>query len=176
MGEILRQDRPLMNGIVGETHGVPPAAILAKPTGGAAWVTANRALFIPWYVQKPVVVTALRVYVTTSAAGNLDLGVYSANGTRLVSTGSTAIGGVGVQLVAVSPTSIPAGKHYLAMSCSTTSAAFLRYASTVALHVLAGVRQQASAAPLPATATFANPASAYSPLILAHGAWSGTLI
>jgi hypothetical protein len=175
MGEILRQDRPLLNGIVGMTHGLPPAAINMNAVSGGTWPSANRALFIPWYVQRPVVVTALQVYVTTSAAGNLDLGVYDANGVRLVSTGSTAVAAVGVQRVAVSPTSIPAGKHYLAMSCSTTSAQFLREA-TQPWTFLTGVQQMAAAVPLPASATFAAPANNYSPLILAHGEWAGTLI
>jgi len=175
MGEIHRQDRPLVHGIVGITHGSSPDAINSPTTAGGAWPQANRALFVPWYVQRPVVVTALQAYVTTSAAGNLDLGVYDANGVLLVSTGSTAIATAGVQKVAVSPASIPAGKHYLAMSCSTTSAQLLREA-TQPWTFLTGVRQMAAAAPLPATATFAAPASNYSPVIIAYGEWAGTVL
>lgn len=139
------------------------------PSTGAVWPSANLAIYVPVWVEKPVLVTKMATQVTATAAGNVDVGIYDIRGNRLVSAGSTAVGGVGAQVFDVADTFLNPGTYYLAMNVSTvTTVAYARTAMAASYIRACGLQQQAvGAVALPATATFATYAQAYQPFIAA---------
>lgn len=92
---------------------------------GNSWPANNRAIYVP--IAVPAQFTVARFFVGNSnATGNVDLGLYTFDGTRLISTGSTARAGTNVvQYIDVTNQSFPAGSYYLAMVLSTTSGSVL---------------------------------------------------
>lgn len=134
----------------------------------AAWPAANRALFIPFTLSQPIAVAAMFTYNGGTASGNLDLGIYSEDGTRILSTGSTAMSGTStLQVISVTSTVIGPGRMYLAMAVDNTTAIFRAantgYITAIAFKV-AGMAQMASAFALPATATLATLSTSYAPI------------
>lgn len=138
-------------------------------TAGGAWPAANRAIYVPVLVEQPVLVTQMAVWVTAQA-GNLDVGIYSEKLGRLVSAGSTPVGTAGaLQAVNITDTTLDPGLFFLALCCDTISASFLRAnVGGADFYRLCGIQQQAvGAVTLPDPAVFANPSSAYCPVIQA---------
>jgi hypothetical protein len=129
----------------------------------ATWPVANKALFFPFSIPSPQKVRS--VYWTLgTASGNIDAGIYDVAGRKIVSTGSTALSGVNnSQYVSLTATDLSAGFYYLALAVDNTTATF--YRDTIGSNLLRvlGMQEMASAFPLPATATFANPVAAYTP-------------
>jgi hypothetical protein len=120
-----------------------------------AWPAANRALFFPVIVERPLVIVEFITQFQT-ASGNVDMGIYDEAGNRLVSTGSSAIGSTSQLIVDVVDTEIGIGVYYLAMAHDGVVNVLSSSTPTTLLMRAAGVKQQDSAFPLPATATFAN--------------------
>ncbi len=87
-------------------------------SGGA--VANNDAFYLPIDVTGDMTITKISLYIATSS-GNIDVGLYDSSGTRLVSKGSTASPGTGVQTLTVASTSISAGQHYLALAVDNTT-------------------------------------------------------
>lgn len=137
-------------------------------SGGSTWPAANRAIYCPILVEDPVTVTQMAVLVTAQS-GNLDVGIYSETGVRLVSKGSTAVGAANaVQAVDITDTYLVPGVYFLALCVDNTTAAFQRASNSTGYLQACGVQQQAvGAVTLPDPATFANPASSYIPMITA---------
>lgn len=130
----------------------------------AAWPVANTAIYIPVWVTATVTAYKMATY-TGTPSGNYDFGIYTEAGTRLVSLGSTAMGaGAGTRIVDIADTVLPGGAtYYLALAVDNLSATFTSSAAQTETQRTMGIQSQTSAFPLPATATFANPASAYVP-------------
>lgn len=131
------------------------------------WPAANRAYYLPFRLDEPWTVRRMFVFNGSTASGNIDLGIYSQAGTRLVSSGSTAQAGTnGPQWVDVTDTPLSAGVYYLALAASaTTTTVFRTIQGTLSVWQAMGVREESSALPLPATATFTAPSgSVYIPL------------
>lgn len=121
---------------------------------------------MPFEVQATC--TAFQIgFIVAVQSGNLDVGIYDIVGpNRLVSKGSTAVAAAGVQVVDITNTTLTPGAYFLAMCVDNTTASFNTYVLTALLYQAAGVQQQAvGAVTLPDPATFANPASAYCPLM-----------
>lgn len=123
-----------------------------------AWPTANLAIFVPFFVSKPITFSTLFTYNGATASGNIDIGVYDSAGTKIVSSGSTAQAGTSaIQTFSVTSTQIGAGQYYLALALSSTLGTIFNNPLTSASHARStGMAQQATALPLPATATFAS--------------------
>lgn len=121
----------------------------------AAWASANRAVYMPFTLSTSYLVQRLWWANGSAVAGNVDCGIYTSDGVRLVSTGSTAQAGTSVvQSVSITPLLLTPGRYYMGLAASSTSATFL--SDTVFLVPgLVGLAQEASALPLPAQATFA---------------------
>ena len=132
-------------------------------TAFGAWSTvgANTALFLPFELDRPYLVTQLYVINGPTVSGNIDVGIYSADGTRLVSNGSVAqTGGGADQIFNITDTLLGRGAFYLAVVLSSGTGELYRYAPTGTDNYRTwGALTQASAFPLPATATFAAPAA-----------------
>lgn len=142
--------------------------------GGAVWPAANRAIYTSIWIEQPCVARRMCFNITVTS-GNFDVGIYDAKGNRIVSKGSTAMGTVNttqiVDLTAsvtgtASPVLMP-GNYFLAMNVDNTTAAVKSTGINAAeLCRICGIQQQAvGAVTLPATATFANPASAFMPVL-----------
>jgi hypothetical protein len=147
------------------------AGACANDTGfgiaGGAYPAANTAIYVPVMVPEEQKIYHLGVEVTTQS-GNLDLGVYDEVGTRLVSSGSTAVAAAGVQSIDVTDTVIGPGICYFAMNCDNTTAAFRRVSMDAPLERVCGMQQQAvGAVTLPAIATFATITQTFLPGIFA---------
>lgn len=129
----------------------------------AAWPLANRALYIPFRLNLPFLVAQMWVIVGTSISGSVDLGIYSYDGTRLVSSGigtPTAINAI--YSVDLNDLQLNPGRYFMAMSNGIVGA-FQRHApGGVALNAM-GYFQEASAHPLPAVAAFAANTTSYLP-------------
>lgn len=127
--------------------------------------TANRAVFIPFTIDQPVTVNAL-FYATGSAlnAGNIDLGIYTTDGVRIVSTGSTAQAGGSnvIQKIPITPVTLGPGTYYMAFVNNNASTGWSGILGTNLLEpLLTGICMQLSGFPLPAFATFAQMNSSY---------------
>lgn len=121
-----------------------------------AWGTANLARFWPVFIPEPFVVTKF-FWVNGTVSGNVDMGFYTTDGVRLISTGSTAMSGANaVQTVDVTDTLIPDGLLYLAMAVDNNTGTFAHAGSVSSSAPELGCFQMATAFALPATATFAQ--------------------
>lgn len=135
-------------------------------TASGAWPAANLAIYIPFVLSRPTVVRRIGWFNGATASGNVDAGIYDYAKARVVSTGSTAQAGVSaVQSVDIADTALAPGQYWMGLALSSATGTVFRTAGTNMLWWAFGLQQQASALPLPATATFAIPANAFLPLM-----------
>lgn len=143
--------------------------VTMSSAASGAYPSANVAIYVPFVATCRFTARRLFLYNGATASGNLDLGIYDASADnaprrRLVSSGSTAQSGTNVlQLVDNTDLDIGPGLFFLAIVLdNTTGALFCRVPTAEFLRAF-GVFQEASAFPLPATATPATMAQAYMP-------------
>jgi len=137
----------------------------AAGMGSAVWPAANRAIFVAFDVEVPSLAQRMFFNVVTQS-GNYDIGLYTESGARLVSVGSTAVPAGGFANVDIADTALAPGTYFMALCVDNTTASFTRTGPAAELLRVCGVQQQAlGAVTLPNPATFANPASAYMPLL-----------
>ncbi len=133
--------------------------------GNSAWPTANDAVFIPMTLWRPAFTRRLFTGNGNVASGNLDVGIYTADGGRIVSIGSTAMAGAtALQFFDIADTYLSPGRYFLALAANNTSAAVRRMTITVIRQQHMGIMKMASAFPLPATATLATTNFGFIPL------------
>lgn len=136
--------------------------ISATNPGSSAWPSANRALYIPFWLRTPYLARKLWWANGGVVTANVDCGIYSAGGTLLVSTGSTAMSGANtVQSVDVNYWLTP-GRYFMALVLSGTSQ-IQRAVPSINAIKFSGMVQETSALPLPAVMTPETCASAYYP-------------
>lgn len=97
--------------------------------------------------------------------GNFDFGIYTLDGTQIYHTGSTASGTASsIQYVSVAtPFVLPPGSYYMALVNDGTTNRAWGIGGNLGTQRAAGMYQQATALPLPATATFATYGTAFFP-------------
>lgn len=127
----------------------------------------NTAYYIPFHAPRTGGIASITVNCNT-VNGNVDLGVYNYDGTLIASEGAQAAVSGNNVWTPTSPIPIVGGVEYwVAFSTSSASATWCRYTATAFINAQAGVLIQASAHPLPSTATFAtSSASTFIPIIL----------
>ncbi len=136
--------------------------------GLAAWPAANLVIFVPFWIPEATTFTKM-FWNNGAVAGNVDVGIYGTDQTRLVSMGSTAVAGANAtQIVDIADTTLARGRYYMAMVADTgTTLTLLRAAPILAVCQSFGLLQQASVTlPLSTNAspaTFAKYAQAYVP-------------
>lgn len=149
-----------LNAIYGPATGAINAVNAYAASTTTAWV-ANLAQYIPLQVPFPYPVERVWwINGATITSTNVDMGIYDAGGVQLFHTGSTAMSTINVcQYATVSPGLIltPNVPYYLAWTCDNTTnrARTITASGTAYVGRTIGVLQQASALPLPVTATFA---------------------
>lgn len=131
-----------------------------------AFPTANKVLYIPLRIPKPMIIQQLYTSNGATASGNVDIGVYSADGTKLVSSGSVAQSGINQkQLFNVTDTLIGRGVFYMGLTLSNTTGTFFRNAGSLALLQALGLLTETPGGfGLPANATFGAYIDAYYPI------------
>jgi hypothetical protein len=147
--------------------GIDLAAVSQTLRVGASAVypTANLAIYVPFSLGVPITAVQMFIYNGATVSGNVDVGLYAADGTRLVSMGSTAQAGTSVlQAFDITDTPLGPGNYYLACAVDNTTATLFRLAPTARQIAGLGCFTQVTAFPLPAVATFATYASAYLPV------------
>lgn len=142
-----------------------PLAMTAAGSGSAVWPSANRALYLPFELWEAATVTQMSILNGTVVSGNMDVGIYDAAGSRLVSSGSIARANASdLQVVDLADTALDPGLYYMALAISTGSDNVFRWSGVATQWMrVSGIQQEDSALPLPATATMTNPAAAYIP-------------
>jgi hypothetical protein len=150
------------------------AKILASADDSISDVTdvlypqANMAIYIPFFLQHPMVFDRLFSENGDVVSGNIDVGIYDAGKRRIVSAGSTVqTGTAGTQLFDVGSFTLGPGLYFMATALDNITGKFmaLTFTSGLGVYKSLGIYQQSSAFPLPATATFATPTQNYLPLI-----------
>lgn len=119
-----------------------------------AWPTANKAIYIPFTIDRTVTVYQVGWYNGATPTGTRETGVYDAGGARIVQGAASASGASLIQRVDVTDTLLQPGQYFLAVTNTDTSAYFACIPAAPACASL-GVLTQVTANPLPATATFA---------------------
>lgn len=142
--------------------------IIGGGTSSNVWPGANRALYVPFRLTVPFTFNSISTPLGT-ASGNLDLGVYSVDGTKIVSTGSTAAV-ANVNTISVTPTLLGPGLFYFGMAADNTTLAVYSLLLTGALSAVPLIRsvgcgQQATAFPLPSSIAFAANTGTIIPII-----------
>lgn len=132
----------------------------------AAYPSANRAIYIPFHIDEPLLASLLFCANGATASGNVDMGIYSASFVRLVSIGSTAQAGTNaIQTFDITDTLLAAGDYYFGIAVDNTTATLIQANPGVPMAQSSGLLMQASAFPLPATATPVTVSSGYTPLV-----------
>lgn len=145
----------------------PISIAFPQMTGNSVYPTANLAIYEPVRVAAAVVVKQMFLGVVT-AAGTVDLGIYDAAGTRVVSTGLVAASTACIH--AVTTTTLQQGLYYLAVTATSTSLNLARSVFGAGYQASGGykVEQLGAGSALPATATWTvSQTAAYQPVIAA---------
>lgn len=142
--------------------GFATASVGGSGIANTAWPANNRAIYSP--ISLPSRFTVARFMIANgNATGNIDIGLYNANGSLLISTGTQARSGSSVvQYYDVTDQAFPAGDYYLALVASTTSATVSSNNGGLGGPVLQGcglLQEDLGSTVLPATMTPAQYAS-----------------
>jgi len=134
-----------------------------------AWGTANLGIFVPFELPMAYPVKNLFWMNGGVQSGNIDVGVYNDDLSRVCSTGSVAAGTIAV-LQFAAPTAdvvLTPGNYYWGVSMSsTTGTIFCQTTGTAAHNREMGLFQMASAGPpLPAAATITAAGQARVPVL-----------
>ncbi len=131
-----------------------------------SWV-ANLALYLPFVLYAPFRVQRFSFAVVTATC-NVDVGVYTIDGELLSSIGGVAsTHNTRPQFANASTpgTLLNAGAYYLGVACSSsTISSIVGSAPTAGQMAVMGVKEQTTAYPLPAAATFSQTTRALYPL------------
>ncbi len=122
------------------------------------WFAANLAFFIPVRFTREEVIRKFYWMNGATVSGNVDCGLYAPDGTKIVSTGSTAQSGTtAIQIVDTTDTVVGPGLFYLALACDNTTAAFGMASSfTNPMIQILGCAEVATSFILPATVTLGS--------------------
>lgn len=154
--------------VVSGRHGIGTElnAIAIAAGVSAAWPTANKAFYMPFYMPRSGTVTKLWWVNGATASGNLDIGLYRADYTKIISAGSTAQGTISVvQEVDITDTFLAGSTlYYIGLSCDNGTATVQRLVPGSVFGELSGVMQQTSAFPLPSPAVPAVLSVSYIPI------------
>lgn len=135
--------------------GAITAAVLNAVTA-SVWGAANKAYYYPFTLYDWATVYQFLLFVGSSSAGNVDIGIFDSQGNKVISTGSTAMSATAntIQEINVTDTVLAPGEYFIGVSRDTTSGNVMAtgVADELALSQFA-VYEEASAFPLPTTAT-----------------------
>lgn len=134
----------------------------------AAYPAANLAIYVPTWIEHPMVVYETWVETGTLTTSNtIQIGLYDTAGNKVFSTADQTITTASdtVNSSGLTDVLVPAGSYYLAFACSGTRN-FLATALAAGIYQSIGCLEQTglTGSTLPTTATFAVYTRAYLPL------------
>jgi hypothetical protein len=140
---------------------------LGNPTSNT-WPASNRVIYMPFRVAQPITIIQFLTFNGAAVSGNLQVGVYDANGVLIVSSASTAHTGTNaLQVVNVTDTRIGPGLFYMALTFDNTTSACMGFApaalTTQMTRMLGLMEETPGSFGLPATATFSTVSQALIP-------------
>lgn len=138
--------------------------LLVTQTTGA-WPAAKRVIYQPFRVPEVLTVRQLWIDNGGTVSGNVDVGIYTRDGVKLVASGSTAQAGINApQLFDIADTQLGVGVFYLALTLDNATGVLTESALPTAVLQMLGIKTETTGSfGLPATATFGDPADAYLP-------------
>jgi hypothetical protein len=136
----------------------------ATAPASAAYPLANLALYVPFSVSETVTVFEGWVVAGATAGGNYDIGVYSAAGSLLTSSGSTARTNSTVNNTTTMTNLdlVPGVRYYMAFAANSTNN-YLATTHAAGLHEAMGILESTSSFALPSSPTLARTTRAYIP-------------
>lgn len=150
-----------------EGMGVPNAAVKTAQGALLAWPAANRIIYCPLELERPVTIDKFW-WSNGAVAGNVLMGLYNAiTLAKVVDIPSTVMAGATTtQEVDITGTKVASGRYYIAQSASTiTTATFTRSAVSLQFAKAFGVAEEnAGTFALPATATLVAHTVGYVPV------------
>lgn len=120
------------------------------------WAVNDLAIYVPVSIPVPFTIARFLIANGSNITGNVDVGIYNAAGTRLLSTGSTVRANASaVQYIGVTDQVFQAGTYYLALVGSSTTGTYLQpsVSSAARARMLGVLEEQLGATTLPATMT-----------------------
>ena len=139
------------------------------------WPAANLAIYVPFRIAMPMIITQVFWANGATVNGNVDLGIYNADQTQRMSAGTTAQSGVStMQFVNTADHLLPAGLYYMALASDSATATFLAGTlASIQRGAMMGMAEQTTAFVLPSPATMATFGRTYLPLF---GLGVGTIL
>ena len=139
---------------------------IALSNASATWPTANKILYIPFRLSEPITVQQLLLHNGAAVSGNVEMAIYSEDGTRIVTSGSTAQAGTtAIQLLNITDTLLGRGAFYFGVSLNNVTGELNRVAPVLGLCQMIGLLTETPGSfGLPAIATFSAYVDAYLPL------------
>jgi hypothetical protein len=136
--------------------GIEIAALGSSAPTSVAHGTANLARGYPFYLSEPALVAKVWWFNGATASGNIDVGVYTLDGTKLFSSGAQAQGTINViQEFDITDFQLGRGAYYAAISCSSATATLFSNGYNLHFAKAHGWWQMATAHPLPTSVTLA---------------------
>lgn len=137
---------------------------VAASPASVAYPLANLALYVPFSVSETCTVNEGYVITGATAGGNWDIGVYSAAGVRLTSSGATArtASVVDNSTAMTNLVLTPGVRYYMAFAHDGTSL-FFSSTSIAGLYEAAGVLESTTSYVLPTNPTLSRTTRAYLP-------------
>ena len=131
-----------------------------------AWGTGNKCLYVPFWLSKPFQVVKLLAHNGSAVNGNLDIGVFDADGNAVIGIAAAAQTGTNVwQEFDVTDQWLQPEMYFWGIQNTGTTGTIMMWASLVH-SATAGVLEELKAdANLPTTATFAKLTAAGAPLV-----------
>lgn len=146
--------------VVGPQSACSFGSSYANVPASGTWSSANRALYYPFRVGVPITAKLLWCANGTVAGNNIDIGIFTQDGVKLVSSGSTAQSGTStIQTFDITDTQLPPGLYYMGMAMDGTTGTVFAKSGALAFPRTLGVYQQATAFPLPDPISFATATS-----------------
>lgn len=111
----------------------------------AGTVNQNTAYYIPFVVETPLVAQQMAWENGATLNGTVDVGLYDAEGKRLVvSAANTQTGASVLQVANITDTVLLPGLFYMALASSSATATFMRSSTVASVLRAAGQRTQSS--------------------------------
>jgi len=143
-----------------QSLGVPLAATGQSAPVSANWIAVSVGVFVPFTVPESFTATKMFWQNGTAVAGNIDVGIFLEDGTRVVSAGSTAQATISViQTVDITDTVLARGRYYMGMTSDTSGITQKVYALAGAAGIYQSMGMLKDTACAPPLSTSANPAT-----------------
>jgi hypothetical protein len=112
----------------------------------------NTSWYWPIFVPEPCIITKLWWQNGSGLSGTIDVGVYTEEGKRIISTGATSqTTPATIQSVDIADTALPAGLLYFALGASAGTAAFILWLAAGGDNFFSHGGKREFTYPLPAT-------------------------